>query len=105
MTRFAELWLRQKPGTDVALFTAMAHVIVTEGLHNEAFIAARTEGFDEYVEGLADKTPEWAEAITGVPAEDIRRRGPHVRGGRRPRPSTGAWASARARTAPTTRWR
>ncbi len=32
MTQFAELWLRQKPGTDVALFTAMAHVVVTEGL-------------------------------------------------------------------------
>ena len=33
----------------------------------------RTEGFSEYVESLADKTPEWAEAITGVPADDIRR--------------------------------
>ena len=73
MARFAELWLRQKPGTDVALFTAMAHVVVTEGLQNEAFIAARTEGYHEYIEALADKTPEWAEAITGVPAEDIRR--------------------------------
>ncbi len=51
----------------------MAHVIVTEKLYNAAFVAGRTEGFDEYAAGLAGKTPEWAEAITGVPADDIRR--------------------------------
>jgi predicted molibdopterin-dependent oxidoreductase YjgC len=72
MTRHAHLWLRQKPGTDTALFNAMAHVVVKESLVNEDFIAARTEGFPEYVESLGDKTPEWAEAICGVPAEDIR---------------------------------
>ena len=72
MTRFAELWLRQRPGTDTALFAAMAHVIVTEKLYSEAFVAARTEGFAEYAASLADQTPEWAEAITGVPAADIR---------------------------------
>ena len=73
MTRFAELWLREKPGTDTALFNAMAQVIVAEKLYDEAFVAARTEGFEEYAAGLAGKTPEWAEAITGVPADDIRR--------------------------------
>ena len=73
MTRFAELWLREKPGTDTALFSAMAHVIVAEKLHDAAFVAARTEGFEEYVASLAEKTPEWSAAITGVPAEDIRR--------------------------------
>jgi len=72
MTRFAELWLRQRPGTDTALFAAMAHVIVAEKLTNAAFIAARTEGFAEYAASLAEQTPEWAEAITGVPAADIR---------------------------------
>ena len=45
MTGFADLWLRQKPGTDTALFNAMAHVIVKEKLYNADFIAARTEGF------------------------------------------------------------
>src|SRR5919197_952131 len=40
MTRFATLWLRQRPGSDVALFSAMAHVIVEEGLYNHAFVAA-----------------------------------------------------------------
>jgi len=73
MARFAELWLRHRPGTDTALFNGMAHVIVKEKLYNEEFIAARTEGFAEYVESLEQKTPAWAEAITGVPAEDIRR--------------------------------
>jgi formate dehydrogenase alpha subunit len=72
MTRFATLWLRQRPGTDVALFSAIAHVIVEEGLVNQDFIATRTEGFAEYRSSLEDSTPEWAEQITGVPAEDIR---------------------------------
>jgi formate dehydrogenase alpha subunit len=72
MTHFATLWLRQRPGTDVALFSAMAHVIVEEGLANQEFIAARTEGFAEYRSSLEDSTPEWAEQVTGVPAEDIR---------------------------------
>lgn len=72
MTRFATLWLRQRPGTDVALFNAMAHVIVEEGLYNHEFVAKRTEGFAEYISSLEDTTPEWAEGITGVPADDIR---------------------------------
>ncbi len=73
MTSFAELWLRHRPGTDSALFNGMANVIVAEGLANPDFIAARTEGYDAYAADLAAKTPEWAEAITGVPAHDIRR--------------------------------
>ncbi len=72
MTQFAALWLRQKPGTDVAVFNAMAHVIVKEGLIDEAFIGRRTEGFSEYIESLEEKTPAWAEEISGVPADDIR---------------------------------
>lgn len=73
MTDFATLWLRQNPGTDVAVFQAMAHVIVTEELYDEDFIAARTEGFSEYARSLASFTPEWAEQVSGVLADDIRR--------------------------------
>ena len=73
LTDFATLWLRQRPGTDVAVFQAMAHVIVNEDLVNAEFIASRTEGFDAYVESLAGFTPEWAESVSGVPAEDIRK--------------------------------
>ncbi len=72
MTRFATLWLRQRPGTDVAVFQAMAQVIVSEGLYNREFIEARTEGFDEYACAILECTPEWAEQISGVPAEAIR---------------------------------
>lgn len=72
MTEFATLWLRQQPGTDVALWQAMAHVVVEEKLYNQEFIDSRTEGFTDYVESLEHTTPEWAEVITGVPAEDIR---------------------------------
>jgi predicted molibdopterin-dependent oxidoreductase YjgC len=105
MTDFATLWLRQNPGTDVAVFQAMAHVVVKEELYDEDFIAHRTEGFSDYLESLEPFTPEWAESVSGVPADDIRERRastPKPSG----RPSTGAWASARAPTAPTTpcRW-
>jgi formate dehydrogenase alpha subunit len=72
MTDFATLWLRQNPGTDVAVFQAMAHVIVTEKLYADDFISIRTEGFEEYIESLESCTPEWAEQITGVPADAIR---------------------------------
>ncbi|MFN8373587.1 MAG: molybdopterin-dependent oxidoreductase [Anaerolineae bacterium] len=73
LTDFATLWLRQRPGTDVAVYQAMAHVIVSEQLYNKEFIAARTEEFNSYVETLEKFTPEWAEEISGVPAEDIRK--------------------------------
>ncbi len=63
---FAALWLPLKPGTNVAVFSAMAHVIVKEGLVNRAFVEARTEGYAEFVQSLETFTPEYAEAISGV---------------------------------------
>ena len=71
MVDFSTLWLQQNPGTDVALFQAMAHVVVKEKLYDEDFIAQRTEGFSAYMESLESFTPQWAEEITGVPAEMI----------------------------------
>src|SRR5687768_9017319 len=70
---FAELWLPLKPGTNVPVFSAMAHVIVKEGLVSHEFIANRTEGFHDFVESLEKFTPEYAEEVSGVPAEDIRK--------------------------------
>ncbi|HLO32479.1 MAG TPA: formate dehydrogenase subunit alpha [Anaerolineales bacterium] len=70
---FAELWLPLKPGTNVPVFSAMAHVIVKENLINHEFIANRTEGFTDFIESLEKFTPEYAEEISGVPAEDIRK--------------------------------
>ncbi|MDB6179862.1 formate dehydrogenase subunit alpha [Paracoccus fistulariae] len=64
------------PGTNVAVVTAMAHVIVTEGLYDEAFIRARCDWdeFQHYVEFVSDPrhAPEATQAMTGVPAEDLR---------------------------------
>jgi len=70
---FAELWLPLKPGTNVPVFSAMAHVIVKENLVNHEFVSNRTEGYQEFVESLEKFTPEYAEQLSGVPAEDIRK--------------------------------
>jgi len=67
----ADLWLQERPGTDVALFNAMAKVILDEGLAARDFIARRTEGFDAWHASLTEFTPERAAAITGVPADAI----------------------------------
>ncbi len=72
LTDFATLWLQQKPGTDVAVFQAMAHVIVKEELVDTDFVEERTEDFEEYISSLGPYTPEWAEEISGVPAAQIR---------------------------------
>ncbi len=69
---YAEQWMRQKPGTDVALINGMMNVILAEGLADEAFIAERTEGFEDLKQAVADFTPEKAAAITGLAAEEIR---------------------------------
>jgi formate dehydrogenase alpha subunit len=68
---FSHLHLRQKPGSDVAILNAMAHVIIREGLANEPFISGRTEGYQPFADSLGDWTPERAEALSGVPAAQI----------------------------------
>ena len=71
LTEYADLHLRHKPGTDVALINALAQVILEEGLHDRSFIADRTEGFEEWRAAVAPYTPEFAEKVTGVPAAAI----------------------------------
>jgi formate dehydrogenase alpha subunit len=66
MVNWSTLWLPQKPGTDVPLFSAMSHVIIKERLYNQDFIDRRTEGFDEFAKTMEKFTPEYAEAISGV---------------------------------------
>lgn len=66
MVNYATLWLPEKPGTDVPLFSAMAHVIIEEKLYNQDFIDKRTEGFAEFCASMKKFTPEYAEAISGV---------------------------------------
>lgn len=66
LCNFATLWLPLKPGTNVPLFSAMAHVIVAEGLVNQPFLDARTSGYAEFARSLEPFTPAYAEQITGV---------------------------------------
>ncbi len=73
LCRYADVNLHLKPGTNVALFNGMANVILEEGLHDREFISRRTENFEAWVETVKRYTPERAQALTGVPAEDIRR--------------------------------
>lgn len=62
----ATLWLPLKPGSNVPVFSAMAHVIVAEGLINQQFIDERTEGFAAFKQSLDKFTPAYAESISGV---------------------------------------
>ena len=71
-TKKAHKWLGLNVGTDIALANAMAHVIIEENLHNQEFVDKATKNFEAYKEKVAGYTPEYAEEITGVPAEDIR---------------------------------
>jgi formate dehydrogenase alpha subunit len=71
MCDFADLWLRPRPGTDVALYNGMAKVVLDEGLADMDFIQNRTEQFDEWRKVVDKYDLETVEKITGVPAEDI----------------------------------
>jgi formate dehydrogenase major subunit len=72
----AEHHLKLRPGTNVAVLSAMAHVIVTEGLVDEAFVAERCEAkaFNDWREFVARpaNSPEALEAASGVPAATVR---------------------------------
>lgn len=69
----AEMYLRIRPGTDGALALAMIHVIINENLCDRDFIEKYTVGFEELVPHVQKYTPEWAEKITWVAADDIRK--------------------------------
>ncbi|WP_168582595.1 DMSO/selenate family reductase complex A subunit [Gephyromycinifex aptenodytis] len=88
----ADEWVPMRPGTDAALIAGFAHVMITEKLHDKAFLDRYCSGFDEahlpagapagssyesYILGKGPdktaKTPEWAARITGVPAPTIQR--------------------------------
>jgi assimilatory nitrate reductase catalytic subunit len=71
MARTADLWLPVRPGTDIALLNCMLRQVIHDGLVDEAYIAARTTGWDTVRQSVETYTPERAEQITGVPAERI----------------------------------
>ena len=71
-------WIAVKPGTDCALMLGLLHVLIEERLSNEDFLSTRVTGWPElkaYILGREDgveKTPAWAAAESGVPADEIR---------------------------------
>ena len=71
ISRHADLWIRQRVGTDVAWINGMIHVIIQEKLYDEGYIASRTEGFDELVKASEPYTPEYVEEVTGIPRQQI----------------------------------
>lgn len=66
-----EQWLPIRPGTDAALALAMIHVIINENLHDKEFVDKWTTGFEELKAQVPSCTPDWAEKVTWVKAEDI----------------------------------
>ena len=85
----ADEWIPIRPGTDAAMMSAMAYVMLTENLYDAGFVRTHCVGFDasqmpieggesysDYILGTHDgvaKTPQWAESITAVPAGTIAR--------------------------------
>ena len=70
-------WLPVLPGGDSALMLALLHVFITEGVVDEAFVAAHATGYEALkrrvlgLDGEVPATPEWAEGVCGVPAARI----------------------------------
>ena len=71
LAKFASVWLRQKPGTDIAWINGLINVILRESLVDETFIAERTENFDAVRKAVKKYTPEYVESITGIPKDAL----------------------------------
>jgi anaerobic selenocysteine-containing dehydrogenase len=67
----ADLHLQPFPGSDAALAFALLHVILRDGLADDAFIAAHVKGWDELQSSVAACSLEWASRSTGVPVASI----------------------------------
>ncbi len=68
---FAQMHIQHKLGTDVAMINGLMHVIIKEDLYDKAFVADRTQGFEEVKQMVEKFTPEYVEDITGIAAKDI----------------------------------
>jgi len=71
MSRFADHYLKMRPGTDVALLNGMMNVILSEGLEDKTFIQDRTEGFEGFQAAVQKYTPEHVETLTGIPRDTL----------------------------------
>ncbi len=71
LARFADIWLRHNPGSDVALLMGMIKVIVDENLQDIGFISERCENTEAFIESLKPYDIDFVEKTTGVPREQI----------------------------------
>jgi len=71
LCRFADIWLRLRPGTDVALLMGMMRIIVDEGLLDSSFIEQRCQDFDVFKNSLSNFDLDFVEQVTGVPSKEI----------------------------------
>ncbi len=71
----ADEWLPIQVGTDLAFVLALTYVVISEGLYNIDFVEKMMNGFEEYKQHILSHkyTPEWAEKITGIPADKIKK--------------------------------
>ncbi len=75
LVEYANVFLQVPPGYNIPVILAMMNVIIAEGLADEAYIAERTEGWEEFKGSVAEFTPEKVAEMTGLSAEDIRKAG------------------------------
>src|SRR6185295_6979244 len=71
LAAMADVFLQLRPGTNVALYNGLAHVIIRDGLYAKEFVEGRVDGFDAYAEFIKKYDPKHVEEITGVPASLI----------------------------------
>lgn len=71
LVRHADVWLRPKPGTDIAWINGMIYVILKESLYDKEYMNSRTTGLDELKKVVERYTPEYVEEITGIPGDDL----------------------------------
>ena len=71
ITEFATLHLRLKPGTDIALLNGLMYIILEKGWEDKAYIAERTENFDEFKANIMNYPPDAVSETTGVPVEQL----------------------------------
>lgn len=68
MVNHADVWLRPRLGTNVAVINGIANVILNEGMADGTFIQSRTQDFEKFRASVQKYTPEYVEQISGVPA-------------------------------------
>jgi predicted molibdopterin-dependent oxidoreductase YjgC len=69
--KYGGLYLRHRPGTDIALVNGLMYIILEKGWENKEFIAARTEGFEEFKAAIDQYPPEKTSEITGISVKEL----------------------------------